>query len=220
MSEALLVATPPREVAAILRDADIPFAVVPENDDELRVARQRGELAVPVASVGERLRAAPVGAARGLLVMSSRAGAPLVAAARGRSPQLLVIAISADERAEEMLIDAGADCVVPACASALEVAKLLPELQPARDLGADELTALCASELTISCEQLANLDDWRTDALGGRANDLVLAVRRGSRSIDPRALDTALQEGDVVVVVGSNAVVRSVDELLQSRLTQ
>ena len=211
-----------REVAAILREADIPFVVVPANDVELRLAHEHGDWAVAGTSLGERLCCAGIGGARGLLVMSTSAqdAFRLITAARARSRRLLVVATSADERAEETLISAGADRVVPDRLSAENVVALLPECQQDARMEQDRVTSLYASELTITPEQAAAFGDMDTVARVCRANDLVLSIRRASPLQPAPAADSSLGEGDVIVVVGSKAAIRSVDELLRPTAAQ
>jgi len=210
-----------RRVAEEFRRAGAPFVVLDFSEDALEHAREEGVLFIEGnGTEDEDLARAGLARARGLVAASDDDSDNLyiTLSAKAQRPDLVVVARGSDEEAEKKLRLAGADRVVLPYATAGRVmANLLVKpqvtafLNVVSDSGGPDLSF---EEIKVG----------RTCAAAGRTiRDLrvreqtgasIVALRREDGSFDTRPTpETVLDEGDVLVGVGTSEEIRALEDL-------
>jgi voltage-gated potassium channel len=210
-----------REVTDEFRDAGVPFVILDFNPEVLEIARQ---LNIPYiegsGTKDEDLDAAGLERAVGLVACadSDVDNLYIVVSARSDRPDLQIVARASNEDAAAKMLRAGADRVVQPYASAgQEMAKLI--LKPwvsafldivsrhgGPDLRFEEL------EITGDCAQAGrSIRDVRVRHETGA---LIVAMRKADGSFDTTPdPDATLDTGDVLIAVGTESELRSLEEL-------
>ena len=210
-----------RRVAEEFRRAGAPFVVLDYSEDALEHAREENVHFIDGnGTEDEDLARAGLARARGLVAASDDDSDNLyiTLSAKAQRPDLVVVARGSDEEAEKKLRLAGADRVVLPYATAGRVmANLLVKpqvtafLNVVSDSGGPDLSF---EEIEVS----------RTCAAAGRSiGDLrvreqtgafIVALRREDGTFDTRPTpETILDEGDVLVGVGTSEEIRALEDL-------
>jgi voltage-gated potassium channel len=214
-----------QRVAREFRDAGLPFVVVDFSEVALEAARERGDLIVEGRGTDDaKLREAGLERARGLVASSDSDvdNLYITLSARTLRPDLLIVARASTEDAAEKLLRAGADRVVqPYDTAGQEMAKLVLKPQVAvflellsshggPDLRFEEI------EVSASCGQVGRtIRDLRVRAETGA---LIVGLRRRDGGYDTTpSPDTRLEDGDVLIVVGTEEELRAVEDLFAPR---
>jgi len=216
-----------QRVAAELRDAGVPYVVVDQTEDAVEEARERGELLIEGDSTDEEdFARARVEHARGLVAAadSDVVNLYVTLSARSAQPDLHIVARASTEDAAAKLRRAGADRVVqPYSAAGREMAQMMLRPQVAAffdemaaegglDLGFEEI------EVTSSCGRAGRtIGELRIRAEAG-ATIVVIKKRDGSYDEHPAA-ETVLEEGDILIVVGTPDQIRTVEDIFAVRET-
>ena len=210
-----------REVTDEFRDAGVPFVILDFNPEVLEIARQQNIPYIEGSGTkDEDLDAAGLERAVGLVACadSDVDNLYIVVSARSDRPDLQIVARASNEDAAAKMLRAGADRVVQPYASAgQEMAKLI--LKPwvsafldivsrhgGPDLRFEEL------EITGDCAQAGrSIRDVRVRHETGA---LIVALRKADGSFDTTPdPDATLDTGDVLIAVGTESELRSLEEL-------
>ncbi len=210
-----------RRVAAEFRRTGYPFVVVDLNADAIVAAREAEELLVEGSGTeDENLEAAGLGRAKGLVVASDDDSDNLyiVLSARTARPDLLIVARASDEEAAKKLRLAGADRIVePYLAAGRVMANLVlkPQVTAFVDLMTRPGDDFRFEEIAITSN---------CGGLGRTIGQLEVHTRTGAYIVGLRKVDgtfdttpgpgAQLEEGDVVVAVGTSEELRAVEEML------
>jgi voltage-gated potassium channel len=211
-----------RGAAAELQHAGVPFVVVDVSLERTERAMRAGMLAIAAdATRDETLRQAGIERARGLVAALATDADNLfvLLSAKGLNPRISVAARAAEEDAEEKLRRAGADAVfAPYVMTGHRLAQSL--LRPhvvqfldftTKDAGED----IAIEQVRISpASQLAS-KTIREMQLGRNLGVTVMAIRKrdGQMVINPSA-DTAVQEGEYLIVMGRKENLRTLETLI------
>jgi voltage-gated potassium channel len=210
-----------RRVAREFREAGVPYVVVDFSEVALEAARERGDLFIEGRGTDDvNLREAGLEHARGLVASSDSDvdNLYITLSARTLRPDLLIVARASTEDAAEKLLRAGANRVVqPYDTAGQEMAKLVLKPQVAvflellssrggPDLRFEEI------EVSASCGQVGRtIRDLRVRAETGA---LIVGLRRRDGGYDTTpSPDTRLEDGDVLIVVGTEEELRAVEDL-------
>jgi voltage-gated potassium channel len=211
-----------QQVAAALRAAGVPYAVVERAPTAVAAAEARGELVIHGSAADDDiLRRAGLDRARGLVACldSDANNVYVVLTARGARPDIQIAARASEEDAVQKLKRAGADRVVsPYQTAGRELATLLLKPQVAAFL--DVIAGTGVPEFQF--EQI------EIGAAGGQAGRsirelrvrqvtgaMIIAHRRGEGAFDTRPdPDVELQAGDVLIGVGTPEEIRALETLL------
>ncbi len=210
-----------REVIEEFRDAGSPFVVLDFNPEVLEIARQQGVPYVEGSGTkDEDLAAAGLDRARGVVACSDSDvdNLYICVSAKSSRPDVQIVARASTEDAASKMLRAGADRVVqPYSAAGQEMAKLM--LKPwvsafldivsrhgGPDLRFEEL------EITSECAQAGrSIRDVRVRHETGA---LIVALRKADGSFDTTPdPDVTLDAGDVLIAVGTQSELRSLEEL-------
>ncbi len=214
-----------QRVAREFRDAGVPYVVVDFSEVALEAARERGDLIVEGRGTEDaNLREAGIEQARGLVASSDSDvdNLYITLSARTLRPDLLIVARASTEDAAEKLLRAGADRIVqPYDTAGQEMAKLVLKPQVAvflellsshggPDLRFEEI------EVSASCGQVGRtIRDLRVRAETGA---LIVGLRRRDGGYDTTpSPDTRLEDGDMLIVVGTAEELRAVEDLFAPR---
>src|SRR4051795_3841584 len=204
-----------RQVASDLRAAGALYVVIdedPANRDAAYAPGVRFLQARP--SDDEALRDAGIARARAVIacVDSDAENIFIALTARELRPDIAIVARASQEEAESKLRRAGADRVIsPYKSSGTEMARLA--LPPNGSGTMDVAAEYRLEEITV---QPASVGAERTigDVRGG---SFIVALRRADGSFQPQpAADTVLQEGDVVMAIGTPRTLERLEELFTS----
>jgi voltage-gated potassium channel len=191
------------------------------NPDPLKTAHQRGDLVIEAGGTEAGvLTRAGIEHARGLVASSDSDvdNLYITLSAKAARPDLLVVARASTIDAAEKLRLAGADRVVqPYATAGLEMAKLAAKPQVAAfldivtsaggpDLSMEEI------EVTADCGRAGQ--SIRSLRIRHETGALIIAVRTkdGSFEATPDP-DAPLEEGDVLIAVGTVSELQSLEEL-------
>jgi voltage-gated potassium channel len=214
-----------RRAAEELRASAVPYVVLDHSEEATAAAERNQDLFVRGDGGNEDdLLRAGIDRARGLIVAADDDADNLyiTLSAKNRRPGLTVIARASSTDAERKLMLAGATRVVtPYTTAGRAMANLM--LRPQVSAFADVLTS--AREPNLSFEEL--VVGPTCDAVGRTIGELEVAKRTGAYivAIGKRAgelemqpsKDTRLEEGDVLVGIGSPEEIRRLEELFQPR---
>jgi voltage-gated potassium channel len=210
-----------RRVAEEFRRAGAQFVILDYSEDAIEHAREENVLFVEGNGTEDGdLARAGLGRARGLIAASDDDSDNLyiTLSAKAQRPDLVVVARGSDEEAEKKLRLAGADRVVlPYSTAGRVMANLLvkPQVTAFLNVVSD------AGGPDLSFEEI---EVGRTCAAAGRSiGDLrvrektgasIVALRREDGTFDTRPTpETVLDEGDVLVGVGTSEEIRALEDL-------
>jgi voltage-gated potassium channel len=211
-----------RRVAAEFRRAGEPYVVLDYNDKAIAIAREHSELLVEGdATHDEDLETAGLSRARGLIACSDDDADNLyiTLSARQARPDLMIVSRASDEDAARKLRLAGADRIVePYLAAGRVMANLM--LKPQVTAFVDALTEGGGGEdfrfeeieVTASCGQCGRtIGELQIHT---RTGAYIVGLRKPGGHFDTTpGPDAVLDEGDVVVAVGTAAEIRALEEL-------
>ena len=214
-----------RRAAEELRASAVPYVVLDHSEEAIASAETSEDLFVRGDGGNEDdLTLAGIDRARGLIVASDDDADNLyiTLSAKTRRPDLTVIARASSDEAERKLMIAGATRVVtPYRAAGRVMANLM--LKPQVSAFADVLTS--ARDPNLSFEELEV--GPTCDAVGRTIGELEVAKRTGAYIVAIRkragrlevrpSKDTRLEEGDVLVGIGSPDEIRRLEQLFQPR---
>ncbi len=210
-----------RRVAGEFRRTGNAYVVVDFNEDAIAAAHEADELIIEGSGTeDENLEAAGLTRAKGLVVASDDDSDNLyiTLSARTAQPELLIVARASDEEAAKKLRLAGADRIVePYLAAGRVMANLVLKPQvtafvdlmtrPGDDFRFEEI------EITSGC-----------GGLGRTIGELQVHTRTGAYIVGLRKVDETfdttpgpgarLEEGDIVVAVGTTGELRAVEAML------
>lgn len=214
-----------RRVAAEFRRSGQPYVVVDFNPESVAAAREAGDLLIEgSATHDEILEAAGLARAKGLAVCSDSDSDNLyiTLSARVARPDLLIVARASDDEAFKKLKLAGADRVVePYLAAGRVMAGLV--LKPQVTAFLDVMTGASGDdfrfeeiEIMASCGQCGRtIGELKVHTNTGA---YIVALRKSDGAFDTTpGPEAVLEEGDVVVAVGTAAELRAVEEIFAPR---
>jgi voltage-gated potassium channel len=210
-----------RRIAGELTQAGVPFVVLDFSPEAVAAAHADGVPFVEGTGTEDAdLAAAGLDRARGVLAASDSDPDNLyiVLSARNARPELTIVARAADEQSEKKLRLAGADRVVrPYAAAGIEMAKLALKPQVAAfldivsthggpDLRFEEI------EVTTRCPQAGR--SIRELRVRRETGAVIVALRKQDGRFDTTPdPDATLDEGDVLIAVGTEDELRRLEEL-------
>jgi len=214
-----------RRVAQEFIGAGVDFVVLDFNPHVIEIARERGVPFIEGSGTNdEDLEAAGLLRARGLVAASDSDvdNLYITLTARSDCPNILIVARASDEDAARKLERAGADRVVqPYTTAGEEMAKLVLKPQVAAFL---EMVSSHAGpelrfeeiEVTDACGQAGRtIRDLRVRAETGA---LIVAIRKRDETFDTTPdPDAVLDEGDVMIAMGTESELRALEELFAPR---
>jgi voltage-gated potassium channel len=215
-----------RRVADEFRKAGVPYVVLDFNAEAIAAARERGELLVEGnATHDEDLERAGLATARGLVACSDDDADNLyiTLSARSARPDLMIVARASDETAGKKLRVAGADRVVePYLAAGRVMANLM--IKPQVTAFVDVMTEAPRGddfrfeeiEVTPACGQSGRtIGDLQVHT---RTGAYIVALRKRDGFFDTTPGPSALLEnGDVLVAVGTSSEIRALEDLFAPR---
>lgn len=213
-----------RNAASELQQAGVPFLVVDRNEQRVERATQAGMPALHAdATRDESLREAGVERAKGFIaaLATDADNVFVILSAKTLNPRLTVVTRASEEDAEEKLRRAGADTVFSPYSMAghrLAQALVRPHVVQLLDFASK------AVGLNVSMEQLQVVagSKFIAQAIGDlaarEAGVIVLAIRKadGRMVFNPPAA-TQVAEGDVLIVMGEQPGLRSLEGALSQR---
>ena len=215
-----------RRVADEFRAAGVPFVAIDESPGAAAVARERGDRVIEsTATDDDVLRRAGIERARGLVacVGTDAENLYIVLSARELSGSLLIVARASDEDAATKLRRGGADRVVtPYAIAGRELATLV--LKPQVSAFLEVITSGSGSpeirleqlDVTAACGRAGR--SLRELRIREETGATVIAHRRPGLGFDTRPdPDLRLEEGDVLIGVGTPDAIRALEELFSPR---
>jgi voltage-gated potassium channel len=210
-----------RQIALEFQDAGVPFVVLDFNPDALEAAREKGVVYLEGNGTEDAdLAEAGLERATGLVASSDSDTDNLyiTLSARSARPDLLIVARAADTDAASKLRLAGADRVVqPYATAGKEMAKLVLKPQVAAFLDAASATGgpdLHFEEIEVTAASGQASKTIRGIDVRGQTGALIIAIRKRDGSFDATpAPDAVLDEGDVVICVGTRDELIALEEL-------
>jgi voltage-gated potassium channel len=214
-----------RRATEEFRGAGVPYVILDHSDDAIGNAREHEELFIQGNGANDDdLVRAGIDRARGLIVASDDDADNLyiTLSAKVRRPELTVIARASSEDAERKLRLAGADRVVtPYTTAGRVMANLMVKPQVTafiNVLTSARGTGLSFEEIEVrsTCGavglRIGELD------IAKRTGAYVVAIRKRDGELEVRpSKDTLLEEGDVIVGVGSPDEIAKLEQLFQPR---
>lgn len=217
-----------RRVAAEFRDTGTPYVVVDITPESVEHAQDEG---VPVVlgdgTEDEDLQRAGIAWARGLVasVDSDQKNLYITLSARAQRPDLVIVARASTESAARKIALAGANRVVqPYSHAGLHLANLVVKPQVADFL--DIVTTAGGPlpemrfeeiELTRECGQCGKtIGELRVQDVTGGAMIVALRKLDGAFDVTPGS-DAVLEEGDVIIGVGTADEMQRLEELFAPR---
>jgi voltage-gated potassium channel len=210
-----------RRIAEEFKELGLDYVVVDINPDALRPAHRRGDLVIEAGGTEVGVLAeAGIEHARGLVASSDSDvdNLYITLSAKSTRPDLLVVARASTADAAEKLRLAGADRVVqPYATAGLEMAKLAAKPQVAAFL--DIVTSAAGPDLSMEeievtpmCGQAGQ--SIRSLRIRHETGALVIAVRKrdGAFDVTPSP-DAPLDEGDVLIAVGTVSELQRLEDL-------
>jgi voltage-gated potassium channel len=217
-----------RRVAAEFREQGLEYVVLDHNPDALKAAQDRGDVFIEGDGTDtEALLEAGLAQARGLVASSDSdvANLYITLSGKARRPELYVVARASTEDAAEKLRLAGADRVVqPYATAGLEMAKLAAKPQVAAFL--DIVTSaggpdLSMEEIEVTAASGKAGQSIRSLRVRHATGALVIAVLRsdGTFEATPEP-DAPLEEGDVLIAVGTILELQRLEELFSAPVSR
>lgn len=216
-----------REIGREFQAAAVPFVVLDFNADAIEAAIENGVSYLEGNGTDDAdLAAAGLARATGLVASSDSDTDNLyiTLSARAARPELLIVARAADADAAQKLRLAGADRVVqPYATAGREMAKLVLKPQVAAFLDAASAAGgpdLHFEEIEVSLASGQAGKTIREVDIRDTTGALVIAMRKRDGSFDATpGPDAVLDEGDVVICVGTRDELSAVEELFAPRQT-
>ena len=214
-----------RGAAQELLHEGAPFVVIDASPDRVERAMHDGMLAVAAdATRDETLRQVGIERARGLVAALATDADNLfvLLSAKGLNPGIYVAARAAEEGAEEKMRRAGANSVFAPYALTghrLAQALLRPEVVQFLDFTTNDFgTDIAIEQVTVASHTKAASKTIRELQLGRNLGVIVMAIRTtdGHMSFNPPA-DTAIQVGDCLIVMGRQASLRTLEQLVAGK---
>jgi voltage-gated potassium channel len=207
------------------RHAGVRYVILDHSDDALAAAEEHEDLFLRGDGANdEDLDRAGLGRARGLIVASDDDADNLyiTLSAKARRPDLTVIARASSDDAERKLRLAGADRVVtPYTTAGRVMANLM--IKPQVTAFVNVLTS--AREPNLNFEEIEVRSSCA--AVGQTIGELDIAKRTGSYIVAIRkhggelelrpSKDTRLDEGDIIVGIGSPEEIRRLEQMFEDR---
>lgn len=209
-----------RRVGREFRERGIPYVVVDAGPEAVKVAREQGDLLVEGSGAEDRdLRAAGIERARGLVASSdSDAGNLYITlSARAARSDLLIAARASTEDAARKLELAGADRVVqPYSAAGKELANLVLSPQVAAFLDIVSThggPSFRFEEIEVGPRWSQTGSTIRELRVRERTGATIVALRKPDGRFEPTpGPDAAIEEGDVMIAVGTPEDLRSLEQ--------
>ena len=203
----------------------MPYTVLDFNEDALRAAQEAGELVVEgTGTSDEDLERVGLSRARGLVASgdSDADNLYITLSARDIRPDLLIVSRASTEDAARKMRRGGADRVVqPYAAAGQEMAKLVlrPQVAAFLDIvtsaGGPDLR-LEEIEVTSACGQSGR--SIRELRVRHETGALIVALRKRDGTFDTTPNpDVVLEVGDILIAVGTEQELRSLEELFRPR---
>ena len=214
-----------RGAAEELRHAGAPFVVVDSSPDRIERAMLAGMLAVAAdATRDDTLRQVGIARARGLVAALATDADNLfvLLSAKGLNPGIYVAARAAEEGAEEKMRRAGANSVFAPYALTghrLAQALLRPHVVQFLDFTTNDFGAdIAIEQVTVAGGTEAVSKTIKQLQLGRSLGVIVMAIRTsdGRMSFNPSA-DTAIHEGDCLIVMGRQESLRALEEMVAAK---
>jgi voltage-gated potassium channel len=210
-----------REIGREFQAAGVPFVVLDFNPDAIEAAIENNVHYLEGNGTEDAdLAAAGLERASGLVASSDSDTDNLyiTLSARAARPNLLIVARAADADAAQKLRLAGADRVVqPYSTAGREMAKLVLKPQVAAFLDAASATGgpdLHFEEIEVTAASGQGGQTIRELDVRGATGALVIAIRKRDGTFDTTpSPDAVLDEGDIVICVGTREELSSVEEL-------
>jgi voltage-gated potassium channel len=214
-----------RRAAEELSLAGTPFVVVDFSDEALEFARDHSNLFVEGnATEDEDLLAAGLDRARGVLVASDDDADNLyiVLSVKAQRPDVTVVARASTEAAERKLRLAGADRVVtPYVIAGRAMANLM--IKPQVTAFLNDLTSAGGGEYSFEEIEVQSTCGAVGLTIGEldvskRTGANIVAIRKRAGGLETRpSKESRLEEGDVIVGVGSGAEIRLLEKMFEPR---
>lgn len=216
-----------RSVASEFRATETPFLVVDVTPESVELARREGApVVLGDGTEDSDLERAGIARARGLVasVDSDEKNLYITLSARARRPDLVIVARASDEAAARKIRLAGANRVVqPYSRAGVQLANLVVKPQVADFLDIMTTAAGPASELRFEEIEVTRECGHAGKTIGElRVHDvtgaMIVAVRRrdGTFEVTPGP-DARLEEGEIVIGVGTADEMRQLEDLFAPR---
>lgn len=216
-----------RQVGGEFIEAGVPFVVLDFNPDALEAASENNVLFVEGnGTEDEDLAAAGLDRARGLVASSDSDSDNLyiTLSARNQRPELFIVSRASDSDAAKKLRLAGADRVVePYSTAGKEMAKLVLKPQVAAFLDAASATGgpdLRFEEIVVGEASGRAGRTIKEVDIRSQTGALVIALRKRDGGFDTTPNpDAVLDEGDVMICVGTPTELSLLEELFAPNQT-
>ena len=207
-----------RAVAEVFRQRGTPFVVI---DDEFETCQELQSAGIPFvqgdASHQEALKAAGIERAATIIVClpDDAHGVFTVLLARQLNPGLTIIARAVEERAEERLRMAGADRIInPYRIGGMRLA--YTAIKPTVVDFVDASLPGTGGELELAEIRVSPGSELANRSLAGaqirkRFGLIVIALRRGDRTMFSPDPDTVIEPGDVLVALGPGDAIERIE---------
>lgn len=210
-------------VAEEFRSAGVPFVVIDPSPAAAAAARERGAPALEESATDDdALQRAGIARARGLVacVDSDAENLYIVLSARELNPSLLIVARASSEDAATKLRRGGADRVVtPYAIAGRELATLV--IRPQVSAFLETVTGEATPEFRLEQIHVARGSEARGRSIGElRVREvtgaMIIAHKRPGEPFNTRpGPDTVLDEGDILIGVGTPEEIRALGDLLR-----
>ncbi|MDP9284764.1 MAG: NAD-binding protein [Actinomycetota bacterium] len=214
-----------RRAAEELRLAGASYVVLDFSDDALEYAREHNDLFVAGnAAEDDDLLRAGLDRARGVLVAADDDADNLyiVLSVKTRRPEVTVIARASSEAAERKLRLAGADRVVtPYATAGRAMANLM--IKPQVSAFVSDLTRAGVGDYSFEEIEVRSTCGAVGLTIGElniaeRTGANIVAIRKGDGTLETRpSKESLLEDGDVIVGVGSGAEIRQLEKMFEPR---
>lgn len=214
-----------RRAAEELRLAGASYVVLDFSEDALEYAREHDDLFVAGnAAEDDDLLRAGLDRARGVLVAADDDADNLyiVLSVKTRRPELTVVARASSEAAERKLRLAGADRVVtPYSTAGRAMANLM--IKPQVSAFVSDLTRAGVGDYSFEEIEVRSTCGAVGLTIGEldieqRTGANIVAIRKSDGSLETRpSKESLLEDGDVIVGVGSGAEIRELEKMFEPR---
>jgi voltage-gated potassium channel len=216
-----------QRVGTEFRQAGVRYVVIDYSTDAHAAARERDELLIEGSGTEDsNLIAAGIERARGLVASSDSDSDNLyiTLSARAMRPDLLIVARASTAEAAKKLELAGADRVVqPYSTAGQEMAKLVLKPQVAAFLEIVTMHGgpdLSFEEIVVTAQSGQAGKSIRELRAAPEGGAVIVGLRRRDGTFDTTpAPDVVLQEGDVLIGVGTHAELQALEQLFAPRET-
>jgi voltage-gated potassium channel len=214
-----------RRAVEEFRNSGVPYVILDHSDDAISAAEQNAELFIQGDGASEEdLTRAGIDRARGLIVAADDDADNLyiTLSAKSRRVGLMVIARASSEDAERKLRLAGADRVVtPYTTAGRVMANMM--IKPQVTALMNVLTSSRETEIGIEEIEVKATCGAVGQTIGGldiatRTGAYIVAIRKREGELEMRpSKDALLEEGDVVVGIGSPGEIEALERLFEPR---